>query len=174
MNFQIFQCEINNLANGHISPLWHGIIRQACLKESSIFSCVIAIAALDRARKSRASNSSSHFEFHHHHALQRYGGSLEGRQKVIARGDSCIRTARIDPLLVFCFRIFDGDIRFAINGARTAIDLMYVWISHQRSVPVRIGFSPALNVVENEVVEVVAGLDWHLRNASKILQHMSS
>ncbi|ESZ95239.1 hypothetical protein SBOR_4351 [Sclerotinia borealis F-4128] len=163
--FQIFQCEtINILADGRDSPLWHRIIRQACLEESSIFHCAIAIAALDQACKSRALHSSSQFEFHHRHALQQYGKSLKELQKVIARGDSCIRTTLIASLLIFCFQNFHGDIRLALNNARTTIDLMYNWISNQAGVPARIGFSPAPNIVENELVEAFTRLDGHLIN----------
>lgn len=165
--FQIFQGEIiNNLTDDRESPLWHGIIRQACFEESSLFHCAIAIAALDRACKARASQSSLHFEFHHRHALQQYGYSLKELRKVIARGDSCIRTTLIASLLIFCFQNFHGDIRMALNNARTTIDLMYNWISTQANPSTRIGYSPVPNVVENELVETFTRLDWQLVNVS--------
>lgn len=163
--FHIFQREtINSLADGRKSPLWHGIVRHACLEEPSIFHCAIAIAALDRACKLRASNFSLDFEFHHRYALQQYGKALKELQKVIARGDSCIRTTLISSLLIFCFQNFHGDVRFAINNVRTTIDLMYNWISSQTNIATHIGFSPAPHILEHEVVEAFARLDAHLVN----------
>ncbi|KAM0153110.1 hypothetical protein ACHAQE_007822 [Botrytis cinerea] len=163
--FQIFQHEtINNLADGRKSPFWHEIVRQACLEEPSIFHCAIAIAALSRACKSRSSNSSSQFDFHHRHALQQYGKALKELQKVIARGDSCIRTTLISSLLIFCFQNFHGDVRLAINNVRTTIDLMYNWISSQTNTTTHIDISPAPHILEQEVVEAFALLDAHLVN----------
>ncbi|TGO58361.1 hypothetical protein BELL_1296g00020 [Botrytis elliptica] len=163
--FQIFQREtINSLADGRKSPVWHGIVRHACLEEPSIFHCAIAIAALDQACKSRSLNTSSGFDFHHRHALQQYGKALKELQKVVARGDSCIRTTLISSLLIFCFQNFHGDVRLAINNVRTTIDLMYDWISSHTNTTAHIGFSPAPHILEHEVVEAFARLDAHLLN----------
>ncbi|KAF7881864.1 uncharacterized protein EAF02_006552 [Botrytis sinoallii] len=155
---------INSLADGRKSPLWHGIVRHACLEEPSIFHCAIAIAALDKACKSRSLNTSSGFDFHHRHALQQYGKALKELQKVIARGDSCIRTTLISSLLIFCFQNFHGDVRLAINNVRTTIDLMYDWIPSHTNTTAHINFSPAPHILEHEVVEAFSRLDAHLLN----------
>ncbi|KUJ09353.1 uncharacterized protein LY89DRAFT_724374 [Mollisia scopiformis] len=152
-----------DLSGGFDNPLWSDIVLRACNEEPCILHCAVALSALDkscRAKMTKPPEPTS--EEHHRYALRRYDTAIHEVRELLQRRQDSLRTVLIASLLIFCFESFHGDIRLALNNVKGAVELMYAWLSEQDGTIAPGHFSPAPDVIEDEIVSAYTRLDIHL------------
>ena len=161
--FQFFQSETAAaLSGGFPTTLWNRIVLQACVDEPCILQCTVAISALGKACKVKASPLANTYEVHHQYALQQYGKALERLREITSNGEDTFRVVLLASLLIFCFESFHGDVRLALKHVEHAVELMHGWLSSNVGHTDRKGFSPAPHIIEDEVVTAYSRLDIHV------------
>ena len=151
------------LSGGIDNPAWDQTMLQACCDEPCILQCVVALGALDRASKSKDSESLQQIsDSHHQYALQQYGKALNGMQDLVARGPDSTRNVLIASLAVFAFENFHGDTRLALRNVKSALELMHHWLeSRPREQDLR-RLSPVPDFAEDALEAMFTRLEVHI------------
>lgn len=154
-------------SNGWDSPFWQQTVLQACQDEPCILQCAVAVAALDKCCRSKDSKAiQDSAEAHHQYALQQYGKALRGIQEVTNRGENSTRTVLIASLLIYSFENFHGDTRLGLKNIQSALALMHDFLANTPRSGHTFGWSPAPDVIEDELVAMFAHLDVVVMNWS--------
>ncbi|RDW58640.1 hypothetical protein BP6252_13116 [Coleophoma cylindrospora] len=172
--FRLF-CEETafDLSSGYTVSFWTGIVLQACYKEPCLRKVVIAIAALTRVLKGGLTSNSEYQDPYgdYSYAVKQYGTSLGEIRAATLNGSRKIRTTLIASILVYCFETFHGGGELALSWAYNAVNLMNNWCTRiakedtlliQSSGLVSKPSSPKPSVVEDDLVDIVKGLDSYI------------
>ncbi|KAE8454564.1 hypothetical protein EG329_000187 [Mollisiaceae sp. DMI_Dod_QoI] len=125
--------------------------------------CAVALAALDKSCRAKATKAPvPTSEEHRQYALRKYDTAIQEVREVLRHRRDSLRTVLIASLLIFCFESFHGDIRLALTNVQVAVELMYDWMSSLRGLTAPGNFSPAPDIVEDDLVSAYMRMDVHL------------
>jgi hypothetical protein len=132
----------------------HAIIAVAALSKISGDSNYLLMIAGEGEEASR-------LQLEHQYALQQYQKALKGMRKAAALGQHDLRNSLIACLLTFSFESLLGRQSPACSLAASGVALFHDWISKYCD-GLSTCASPNNHVVDNDLVQAIAGLDIHV------------
>jgi hypothetical protein len=103
----------------------------------------------------------SRLQREHQYALQQYQKALKGMRKAVELGQHDLRNSLIACLLSFSFESLLGRQSPACSLASSGVALFHEWMSNYSAGPTT-RTSPNKHIVDNDLVQAIAGLDIHV------------